>query len=151
MLDYLEEEVRLGMGEGQVPVVAVQEHGASSPWLGERAAAALRKGWKVQASPAPITEAGGRSAGTALVVPGCVGVRMAPGQSSWDISPAGGPGRLTMALIDVGKLGWVVCCAVYMWTGDSLATIRNAMLLAVMVRWLHGLKTAVDGCCGLAE
>ena len=128
------------MAVGSIPAVAVQEHGTAGAWLGERALSCLRSGWKVLGAAAQITEAGGRSGGVALVVPACVGVRYAPGQSSWDIAPCGCQGRLAMALIDIGKLGWVACFTAYLWTGEGLTSYRNAFILDELVRWIAALK-----------
>eukprot|EP00959_Pyramimonas_sp_CCMP1952_P111847 2339436-Pyramimonas_sp.AAC.1 len=91
--EFLEEEIGQLIKEGGIPILAVQEHAKPAEWFHVTAAAQERRGWRVVGAPAVRTAEGGSSAGVALVTPRCLSLSLAPGQDSWDISPAGAAGR----------------------------------------------------------
>ena len=95
--------------DGKIPVVLLQEHGRTKPWYDECLAGLRTRGWKAVGALAPETAKSGASSDTPAVVPSCVGVKMAPGQTSWDISPTGSAGRLSLALAQCGAIGSVAC------------------------------------------
>ena len=80
--------------EGKVAVLFGQEHRLEANWMAEAAAAAYNRGWQVAYSEATTGTGGGISAGTFIVVPSYIGIAHLQGQTTFDLSPVGCPGRL---------------------------------------------------------
>ena len=125
---------------GAIPLVGCQEHGRGGLWAGECFRSLEAAGWKCVGAQAALTEAGGRSGGVLLAVPECLGLELAPGQDDFDISPAGCAGRACMALVEVGGGLKLVQFVLYLWTGESLRSVRNATLLDAVVAWITKLR-----------
>jgi hypothetical protein len=139
-VDYLENEVGAAIKDGLLPVVCIQEHGKTGDWYNECSGGLGKKGWKCCGAAALRTCANGASAGVAVFLPACVEVRLAPGQSGWDISPTGSSGRLCLTLAKLGKVGWVAVFSAYFWTGVTLGDLRNARILDAITGWVKALR-----------
>ena len=133
-------EAATAIKEGHLPVVCIQEHGKAGDWYNDGAGSLVRQGWKCCGAAALRTCANGTSAGVAVLVPACVEVRLAPGQSGWDISPTGSAGRLCLMLAKLGKLGWVAVFSAYLWTGVTLGDARSARIFDAITIWVKTLR-----------
>ncbi|CAK0811655.1 unnamed protein product [Prorocentrum cordatum] len=138
--EFLEEEIGQLIKEGGIPILAVQEHAKPAEWFHVTAAAQERRGWRVVGAPAARTAEGGSSAGVALVTPRCLSLSLAPGQDSWDISPAGAAGRLCLGMTEVKGIGWVAFFSVYLFTGKPVTWALNAALLDTIVHWVCQMR-----------
>ncbi|CAK0894942.1 unnamed protein product, partial [Prorocentrum cordatum] len=138
--EFMEEETGQLIKSGGVPVLAVQEHAKPAEWFHVTAAAQERRGWRVVGAPAVRTAEGGYSAGVALVTPRCLSLSLAPGQASWDISPAGAAGRLCLGMTEVKGIGWVAFFSVYLFTGKPVTWALNAALLDTIVHWVCQMR-----------
>ena len=79
------------------------------------------------------------SAGVVIAVPLCVNIEMAPGQTSWDISPPIAPGRLCMACVQVAGPGWLLFFGMCLCTGKPLAHPLNAAIISQASSWITRL------------
>ena len=111
--------------------------------MAECSAAQKTRGWRVVGASC-VTTAGvtkhGKSAGVFIAVPRPVALKMALDQTSWDISPAGSPGRACMALMQVKGGTWIMAFSLYLWTGQALTATGNALLLEEVVKWIVKLR-----------
>ena len=73
-------------------------------------------------------------------MPACVEVRLAPGQSGWDISPTGSTRRLCLMLAKLGGVGWVAVFSAYLWTGVPLGDMRSERILDTITLWVKRLR-----------
>ncbi|CAK0841362.1 unnamed protein product [Prorocentrum cordatum] len=138
--EFMEEEIEQIIKRGGVPIVAVQEHAKPAEWFNVTAAAQERRGWRVVGAPAVRAAEGGHSAGVALITPRCLSLSLAPGQASWDISPAGAAGRLCLAMTEVKGIGWMALLSVYLFTGKPVTWAPNAALLDTIVHWVCQMR-----------
>eukprot|EP00973_Karenia_brevis_P045569 6310607-Karenia_brevis.AAC.1 len=65
---------------------------------------------------------------------------MAPGQTSWDVSPAGAAGRASLAMVQMAGIGWMAFFSLYLWTGQDLKHVGNAAILDVVADWVAKLR-----------
>ncbi|CAK0816105.1 unnamed protein product [Prorocentrum cordatum] len=137
--DFLQDQGAKAVQEGRLPIVLGQEHGKAAPWFADAAAGIAAKGWRVLGAPAKPTE-GGSSAGVSIALPTCLTASFAPGQTSWDISPPGGEGRLAMAVVTIPGLGAMAIFSVYMVTCMKLDAAVNAQILDVIAEWVIQLR-----------
>ena len=123
--------------ETQLQIVGVQETGLlEESWNAEAAASLNKEGMRAFMAPAVRTEAGGKSAGVAILVPTCVGVRKLEGQKSWDISPQGCGGRLVLTTVQTKGLGWLLAFAAYFCCNEALDSPRNSALCEAITEWV---------------
>ncbi|CAK0864356.1 unnamed protein product, partial [Prorocentrum cordatum] len=80
----------------------------------------------------------GTSAGVGIAVPNRIGMAYVCGQTSWDWSPRGSPGRAAAAWVAVGR-GGIVVATVYLWTAEQMSR-RNRGLMDHVLGKLHELN-----------
>lgn len=125
----------------QIQIAGLQETCLlDESWNADVAASLAKQGWRALTAPAVRTQAGGKSAGTALMVPTCLGVKKLDDQKKWDISPKTCGGRLVIAALQTRGLGWMQVFVCYFVCSEGLESLRNAALCETITEWV--VKTA---------
>ena len=127
--------------KGDVPVaILCQEHHAGAEQLADLQAQVRKDGWRIAASHATQTAAGGWSAGVGICTPAHVAAGVDGALGAVDCSPVGSPGRVAALWIQQVAPGGIVLLSCYLHDVEH-GSVRNAELLA------RALEVARSSCC----
>ena len=111
----------------ELTVVLAQETWLGPTRIDEAAAWCERRGWKAALSAANRTEAGGWSAGVAILVRSYVGMRWLDAVEGYSISRA----RAVAAIVEMHGYPCITMASVYLTAGQGLGRDNLALLAAV--------------------
>jgi hypothetical protein len=111
---------------GDVPVaILCQEHHAGAEQLADLQAQVRKDGWRIAASRATQTVAGGWSAGVGICTPAHVAAGVDSALTAVDCSPAGSPGRVAALWVQQVAPGGIVLLSCYLHDVEH-GSVRNA-------------------------